>query len=70
MVVREVADLSKQAKDSKDDALKASEAPKKAEAEAATSQLCRDAARALRSAAIANDDAKGQTAALDVFTHC
>ncbi|NGY65502.1 hypothetical protein G7043_42075 [Lentzea sp. NEAU-D13] len=74
---REAADLTKKAKDSEDDALRASDAQKKAEAaqkkaeaEAATSQQCRDAARALRSAAITNDEAKGQTAALDVFTHC
>lgn len=74
---REAEDLTKKAKDSKDDALRAADAQKqaetaqkKAEADAATSQQCRDAARALRSAAIAGDQTKGQAAAVDVFTHC
>ncbi|MDX8037267.1 hypothetical protein SK803_44340 [Lentzea sp. BCCO 10_0856] len=74
---REAADLTKKAKDSKDDALRASDAQKqaeaaqkKAEADAATSQQCRDAARELRTAAIANDQAKGTEAAKNVFTHC
>lgn len=74
---REAADLTKKAKDSKDDALRASDAlklaetaQKKAEADAATAQKCRDAARALRAAAVAQDQNTGMTAARDVFTHC
>lgn len=74
---REITDLTKKAKESKDDAVRAADlqkqaetAQKKAEADAASSQQCRDAARALRAAAIANDQGKGETAARDVFTHC
>jgi uncharacterized protein HemX len=74
---REITDLTKKAKDSKDDATraadmqqKAEDAQKRAEADAATSQQCRDAARALRAAAIAGDQSKGEAAAKDVFTHC
>jgi hypothetical protein len=74
---REITDLTRKAKESKEDAVRAADlqkqaetAQKKAEADAATSQQCRDAARALRAAAIANDQGKGETAARDVFTHC
>jgi uncharacterized protein HemX len=74
---REIADLTRKAKESKEDATRAADlqkqaeaAQKKAEAEAASSQKCRDAARALRAAAIAGDEASGVPAAKDVFTHC
>ncbi len=74
---REITDLTKKAKDSKDDATKAVDAQKtaeaaqkRAEAEAARSQKCHDAARALRAAAVANDEAKGEAAGLEIFTHC
>lgn len=74
---REITDLTKKAKDSKDDATKAVDAQKtaeaaqkRAEAEAARSQKCQDAARALRAAAVANDEAKAETAGLDIFAHC
>ncbi|MFS8098503.1 hypothetical protein LFM09_15335 [Lentzea alba] len=74
---REITDLGKQAKDSKDDATKALNAQKTAEAaqkraeeSAVSSQKCNDAARALRAAAIANDEAKGEAAGREIFTHC
>ncbi len=67
---REIADLSKQAKNSKDDATKAEAATKKAEAEVASAQKCRSASKALMEAAIAQDDAKGEAAMKDIFTTC
>lgn len=74
---REIADLGQKAKDNKDEAVKASDAQKKAESalkkaedEASRSQQCRDAARALRAAALANDEAKGEAAGMDIFVHC
>ncbi|MFI6102021.1 hypothetical protein ACIA8G_41265 [Lentzea sp. NPDC051213] len=74
---REIADLTKKAQNSKDDALRAADlqkqaeaAQKKAEGDAATSQKCRDAARELRAAAIANDMNKGEAAGREIFTHC
>ncbi|MET8757301.1 hypothetical protein [Lentzea sp. NPDC004782] len=74
---REIADLTRKVKESKEDAIRAADlqklaeaAQKKAEAEAASSQKCRDAARALRAAAIAGDEASGLPAAKDVFANC
>jgi hypothetical protein len=67
---REIADLTKQAKNSKDDAAKAEAATKKAEAEVALAQKCRSASKALMEAAIAQDDAKGEAAMKDIFTTC
>jgi hypothetical protein len=74
---REITDLTKKAKASLDDATKAVDAQKtaeaaqkRAEAEAARSQKCQDAARALRAAAVALDEAKAEAAGMEIFTHC
>ena len=74
---REITDLTKKAKDSKDDATKAVDAQKraedtqkKAEAEAATSQQCRDAARALRAGAIAGDEPMVEATGREIYTLC
>jgi membrane protein involved in colicin uptake len=74
---RDIEDLNRKVKESKEDATRAVDlqkqaeaGQKKAEAEAASSQKCRDAARALRAAALANDEPKGQAAGVEIFTHC
>ncbi|SFR20278.1 hypothetical protein SAMN04488564_105179 [Lentzea waywayandensis] len=67
---REIADLTKKAKDSKEDTDRAVAAQKKAEADAAGSQKCRDAAKALTESLVANDRNKGQTAIGDLLVQC
>lgn len=67
---REIATLTKDVKAGKDDAAKAVEAQKKAEADAASAQKCRAAAKSLMEAALAQDDARGETAMKDIFTTC
>lgn len=67
---REIADLTKKAKDSKEDTDRAVSAQKKAEADAASSQKCRDAAKALTESLVANDRNKGQTAIGDLLVQC
>jgi uncharacterized protein HemX len=67
---REISTLTKQVKDSKDEATKASDAQKKAEADAASAQKCRAAAKLLMEAALAQDEAKGEASMKDLFTTC
>ena len=67
---REITDLTKKAKDSKDDAARAAEGQKKAEADAAASQKCRDAAKEIRAALVSNDDAKGDAAVRSLLIEC
>lgn len=66
----EITDLTKKAKDSKDDAAKATDAQKKAEADAASAEKCRAASKALITAALAQDEVKGEAAMKDIFTTC
>lgn len=80
----ELADAAKKVKDSGDDLTKAKsatkiaedaqkraeDAQKRAEDEAGLSSQCREASRKLREAAIVGDEAKAETAALEIFTVC
>jgi uncharacterized protein HemX len=74
---REIADLNRKVKESKEDATRAADlqkqaeaAQKKAEADAGSSQKCRDAARELRAAAIAQDMNKVEAAGREIFVQC
>lgn len=67
---REITDLTKKAKDSKDEAVKAADAQKKAEADAASAQKCQGAAKAIREALVLNDETKGQAAIRDLLVQC
>ncbi|MEV6241441.1 hypothetical protein [Lentzea sp. NPDC051838] len=74
---REISDLTRKVKESKDDATRAVDlqkvaeaAQKKAESDASSSQKCRDAARELRAAAIAQDINRVDAAGRDIFIHC
>lgn len=67
---REIATLTKDVKAGKDEAAKAVDAQKKAEATAASAEKCRASAKALMEAALAQDDAKGEKAMTEIFTTC
>ncbi|MET9632255.1 hypothetical protein ABZX92_32825 [Lentzea sp. NPDC006480] len=74
---REIADLTKKAAESKEDASRAANlqkqaeaAQKKAESDAVSSQKCKDAAKALTAAAMANDQARGEAAIRDLLVQC
>ncbi|MET9230514.1 hypothetical protein [Lentzea sp. NPDC003310] len=67
---REIADLSKKARDSKEDTDRAVAAQKKAESDVASAQKCRDAAKEIKSALVANDDAKGEAAIRSLLVEC
>ncbi|MEO6088155.1 MAG: hypothetical protein ABIQ18_34085 [Umezawaea sp.] len=73
----ELADSAKKVKDTGNDLTKAKDATKiaedaqkRAEDEVGLSTKCRDAARKLREAAMANDEGKGTAALMDLFTAC
>ncbi|NUT95076.1 MAG: hypothetical protein HOY78_23945 [Saccharothrix sp.] len=74
---KQVTDSAKQLKDAKDETTKAKDAQKSAETarkraedDSATIAKCRDAARSLREALIAEDDGKADQALRDLFTIC
>lgn len=74
---RELTDSGEQLERAKEDASKAKnaqeiaeDARKRAENDGASMVKCRDAARALREAALANNEAKGEEAFLQLFSVC
>ncbi|MEU0882533.1 hypothetical protein ABZ345_28335 [Lentzea sp. NPDC005914] len=74
---REISDLTRKVKETREDATRAADlqkqaeaAQKKAEADAVSSQKCREAAKALTSAAVADDRAKGEAAIKDLLIQC
>ncbi|ANZ38669.1 hypothetical protein BBK82_24000 [Lentzea guizhouensis] len=67
---REIADLTRKAENSKDDAVRAVDAQKKAEADAAASAKCRTAAKSLTEAALNEDLPKGEAAMRDIVIQC
>lgn len=74
---KQLTDSAKQLKDAKDETTKAKDAQKSAETarkraedDSATIAKCRDAARSLREALIAEDDGKADQAVRDLFTIC
>lgn len=74
---KQVSDSAKQLKEAQDETAKAKEAQKSAETarkraedDSATAAKCRDAARALREAIVAEDDPKADQAVRDLFTTC
>ncbi|GGP50449.1 hypothetical protein [Saccharothrix coeruleofusca] len=74
---RELTESGKQLENAKDEASKAKndreiaeDARKRAENDGASMLKCRDAARALREAALANNEAKGEEAFLQLFAVC
>ncbi|MFI9814384.1 hypothetical protein [Saccharothrix variisporea] len=74
---KQLSDSAKQLKDAKDETTKAKDAQKSAETarkraedDSASAAKCRDAARSLREAIIANDDGKADQAVRDLFGIC
>ncbi|MEJ2856093.1 MULTISPECIES: hypothetical protein [unclassified Saccharothrix] len=74
---KQLSDSAKQLKDAQDESAKARDAQKaaetarkRAEDDSASVAKCRDAARSLREALIANDDGKADQALRDLFTIC
>ncbi|MEU7531245.1 hypothetical protein AB0A74_36325 [Saccharothrix sp. NPDC042600] len=73
----QVSESAKQLKDARDETAKAKDAQKSAESarkraedDSASAAKCRDAARALREAVIAEDEPRADQAARDLFTTC
>ncbi|CAL9377401.1 hypothetical protein SUDANB95_00985 [Actinosynnema sp. ALI-1.44] len=74
---KQVSESAKQLKDARDETTKAKDAQKSAESarkraedDSASAAECRDAARALREAIIAEDEPRADQAARDLFTTC
>lgn len=74
---REIADLTRKVKESKEDATRAADlqklaetAQKKAEADAAGSQKCKEAAKSLTESLVANDRGKGEAAIGQLLIQC
>ncbi|MCR3748713.1 hypothetical protein [Lentzea californiensis] len=67
---REIADLTKKAENSAEDTDRAVAAQKKAEADAVSSQKCKDAAKEIKSALVANDATKGEAAIKGLLVEC
>ncbi|MEV6715629.1 hypothetical protein AB0M48_26720 [Lentzea sp. NPDC051208] len=66
----EIADLTKKAKNSAEDTDRAVAAQKKAEADVVSSQKCKDAAKEIKSALVANDETKGEAAIKSLLVEC
>jgi uncharacterized protein HemX len=74
---REIADLTRKVKESKEDATRAADlqkqaeaAQKKAETDAASSQKCKEAAKSLTESLVANDRTKGEAAIGQLLIQC
>ncbi|GAB2844882.1 hypothetical protein [Lentzea nigeriaca] len=74
---REIADLNRKVKESKEDATRAADlqkqaeaAQKKAENDAVSAQKCREAAKSLTESLVANDRGKGEAAIGQLLIQC